>query len=131
MDFLAEFFGGRFSVAFTVLTAENTHRKFGWKNPVENFGENIPFFGAFFGTFFGAFFGEQLFASKSEKFVQNPFCKRDPLREYPRFCRCQNYHSAEMRCESFIFCRLITNQEKGVFRRGFLQECAVLLAVAL
>ena len=50
---------------------------------MEKFGENISFFGAFFGaffgTFFGAFFGEKLFASKSENFVQNPFCKRDPL----------------------------------------------------
>ena len=50
---------------------------------MEKFNEIIPFFGAFFGaffgTFFGAFFGEQLFASKSEKFVQNPFCKRDPF----------------------------------------------------
>ena len=53
---------------------------------MEKFGEIIPFFGAFFGaffgTFFGAFFGEQLFASKSEKFVQNPFCKRDPLKNF-------------------------------------------------
>ena len=61
------------------LLQKNTHRKFG-----EKFGENIPFFGAFFGAFFGkffgTFFGEQLFSSKSEKFVQNPFCKRDPLR---------------------------------------------------
>ena len=51
---------------------------------MEKFGENVPFFGAFFGaffgTFFGTFFGGQLFSSKSEKFVQNPFCKRDPLR---------------------------------------------------
>ena len=68
-------------MAFAVLTAENTHRKLG-----ENFGGKksvkVPFFSAFFGTLFGAFFfaffGEQLFASKSVKFVQNPFCKRDP-----------------------------------------------------
>ena len=38
----------------------------------------VPF-GTFFGTFFGAFFGEQLFASKSDKFAQNPFGKRNPL----------------------------------------------------
>ena len=64
------------------LLQKNTHRKFGEKF-MEKFGETIPsfgaFFGAFFGTFFGAFFGEQLFASKSEKFVQNPFCKTNPL----------------------------------------------------
>ena len=67
-----------------LLLQKNTHRKFG-----EKFGGkirwNIPFFsaffGAFFGTFLGAFFGEHIFASKSEKFVQNPFCKRDPLTE--------------------------------------------------
>ena len=50
---------------------KNTHRKIR-----EKFGENIPFFGAFFGTFFG----EQHFASKSEKFEQNLFCKRSPLK---------------------------------------------------
>ena len=64
------------SVAFAVLTAEITHRKFG-----EKFGTNSvkPF--SFFGAFFGALFGEQLFALTSEKFAQNPFCKRDPLTE--------------------------------------------------
>ena len=59
---------------------------------MEKFGEIILFFGEFFGaffrTFFGAFFGEQLFASKSEKFVQNPFCKRDPLTNCaPNLCK--------------------------------------------
>ena len=74
MDSLADFFGGRSSVAFAVLL-RNTHRRF---------GENIPFFGAFFGALFGAFFGEQLFASKSAKFAQNAFCKRGPLIWLPK-----------------------------------------------
>ena len=56
--------------------SRKTHTENSVKISVEKFGEHIPFFGAFF----GAFFGEQPFASKSEKFVQNPFCKRDPLR---------------------------------------------------
>ena len=97
MDFLVEFFGGRFRWHLLFLLQKNTHTKnlgkFGEKS-VENFGENIPFFGAFlgaffgtffgafFGTFFGAFFGEQLLASKSEKFVQNPFCKKDLLTKF-------------------------------------------------
>ena len=69
-------------MAFTVFTAEKHTPKIRGKIRVEKFGENIPFFGAFFGAFFGTlfgtFFGEQLFGSESEKFVQNPFCKRDP-----------------------------------------------------
>ena len=36
LDFLAEFFGGRFSVAKTALLQKNTHRKFG-----ERFGGKI------------------------------------------------------------------------------------------
>ena len=87
MDFLAEFLVAAFRWHLLFVLQKNTHRKFG-KNSVENFGENNPFFGAFFGAFFGtflgAFFGEQLFASKSEKFVQNPFCKRDPLKNCRR-----------------------------------------------
>ena len=64
-------------MAFSVSTAENIPREFG-ENSLETFGENILLFGAFF----GALFGDQLFASKSEKFVQNPFCKRAPLNNY-------------------------------------------------
>ena len=64
-------------MAFPVLTAEK-HTENSGKISVENFGETISFFGAFFGTFFS----EQLFASKSEKFEQNPFCKRDPLNRW-------------------------------------------------
>ena len=70
-----------------LVLLQKTHTENSGKISVEKFGENIPFFGAFFGalfgTFFGTFFGEQLFASKSEQFAQNPFCKRDPL----RFCK--------------------------------------------
>ena len=76
--FWRPFFGGVYC-----SYCRKTHTKNSGKISEENFGENISFFGAFFGaffgTFFGAFFGEQLFASKSEKFVQNPFCKRGPL----------------------------------------------------
>ena len=42
-------------MAFAVLTAENTHQKFGERFGGK-FGENIPFFSAFFGVLFGAFF---------------------------------------------------------------------------
>ena len=79
--FWRPFFGGIYC-----SYCRKTHTKNSGKISEEKFGENISFFGAFFGaffgTFFGEFFGEQLFASKSEKFVQNPFCKRDPLRNY-------------------------------------------------
>ena len=72
----------RWHVLFSLQKKTHTHTKNSGEISVEKFGENIPFFGAFFGaffgTFFGAFFGGQLFASKSEKFLQNPFCKRDP-----------------------------------------------------
>ena len=72
--FWSPFFGGIYS-----SYCRKTHTENSGKNSVEKFCETIPSFGALFGAFFGTFFGEQLFASKSEKFVQNPFCKRDPL----------------------------------------------------
>ena len=55
MDFLAEFFGGRFSVAFAVHTTKlrGTIR---WKNSVKTFRFAVRFLVRFFGTFFGAFF---------------------------------------------------------------------------
>ena len=72
LNFLEAVFGGIYC-----SYCRKTHTENSEKNSVEKFGEIIPFFGAFFGTFFG----EPTFASKSEKFVQNPFCKRDPLIE--------------------------------------------------
>ena len=79
-------------MAFAVLIASRkTQTENSGKTLVETFRLFGAFFGAFFGTFFGAFFGEQLFASKFEKFVQNPFCQRGPLKERPipsRFAKC-------------------------------------------
>ena len=85
LDFLAEFFGGRFSVAKTALTAEKhtpkIRGKIRWKNSVKTFRFSVRF-RRVFRHVFRYVFGEQLFSSKSEKFVQNPFCKRDPLTIY-------------------------------------------------
>ena len=113
-------------MAFTVLTAEKHTPKISEKNSVEKFGEIIPFFGAFFGaffgTFFGAFFGEPPFASKSEKFVQNPFCKRDPLTKYPPYretavaiplSHCVSCGIADYRCYTpTSFCKNSLSQSK-------------------
>ena len=68
-------------MAFAVLIAEKHTPKIREKNSVEKFGENISFFGAFFGAFFGMFFCEQLFASKSQKFVQNLSARETPFKK--------------------------------------------------
>ena len=39
-------------------------------------------FSVHFSLLLSAFVGEQLFASKSKKLAQNPFCKRAPLMSY-------------------------------------------------
>ena len=69
MDFLAEFCRPFFA-GICCSYCRKTDTENAGKNSVEKFGEDIPFL--------GALFGEQLLTSKSEKFAQNPFCKRDP-----------------------------------------------------
>ena len=108
MDFVAEFLGGRFLVAFTVLTAEKhtpkIRGKMRWKDSVKTFRFSVRFSVHFSVRFFGAFFGEQLLASKSWKFVQNPFCKRDPLavsgNSWPSIFAIWNIHGKKaVQCE--------------------------------
>ena len=71
-------------MAFTVLTAEKHTPKIWGKIRWKIYVKTCRFLVRFSVRFSVRFFGEQLFASKSEKFVQNPFCKRDPLKIYPR-----------------------------------------------
>ena len=66
-------------MAFAVLTAQNSQAdKFGGKNSVKTNPFSVRFSVCMF-------FGERLFASKSEEFAQNPFCKRDLLRDTGSF----------------------------------------------
>ena len=81
--FWRPFFGGIYC-----SYCRKTHTENSGKISVEKFGDNIPFSVHFSVRFFGTFLRcvfrwatkNFLFASKSEKFVQNPFCERDPLR---------------------------------------------------
>ena len=66
MDFLAEFFGVRVSVAFAVLTAEQGKPKILW----ENFGSNIIFFGAVLRCFLMSNFVPQIGNPHAESFLE-------------------------------------------------------------
>ena len=80
MDFLAEFFGGRFSVAFTVLTAEkhtpNIWGKIRWKISVKH---------SFFLVRFAVRFSVSNFLPRNRKHsCRIRSARKDPLTQIPQ-----------------------------------------------
>ena len=87
MDFLAEFFGGRFSVAFTVLTAEKhtpkIRRKIRWKNSAKSCHFSVRF-SVRFSVCFSVRFSVSNFLPQNRKIRAESVLQERPLKNLKR-----------------------------------------------